>query len=291
MEVELRLAHKLEAVGQLASGIAHELNTPIQFVADSLKFLQDAFEDLGALVEGYRGVITGAGDAAALERTRQIEATADLEYLRGELPRAFERTFEGTRRVTTIVRAMKEFAHPGQGDKSGHDINQALRSTLVVSRNEYKYVADVETELGELPLVACHIGDLNQVFLNLIINAAHAIGDVVEGTDRKGRILIRTSVDDGHAVIAISDTGGGIPPEIRDRIFDPFFTTKAIGKGTGQGLAIARSIVVDKHHGTLTFDSEVGRGTTFVVRVPVGGGDEARAPAEEPPGADAKAAG
>jgi signal transduction histidine kinase len=271
MEVELRLAHKLEAVGQLAAGIAHELNTPIQFLADSVHFLQSSSEDVGGLVESLRALLRGASrdQPEVLEEMRRLEEAVDLAFLQKEVPRAFERTFEGTRRVTTIVRALKEFAHPDRREKSPANLNQALQNTLIVARNEYKYVAAVETEFGELPAVLCHVGDLNQVFLNLIVNAAHAIGDVVGTSGELGRIRIRTALDGGNVVITIADTGCGIPEAIAGRVYDPFFTTKEVGKGTGQGLAIARSIVVDKHQGDIAFQSEMGRGTTFTIRLPV----------------------
>jgi len=187
------------------------------------------------------------------------------------VPQAFDRTLEGVGRVAGIVRAMKEFAHPDQREQSSADLNKALLNTLTVARNEYKYVADLETDLGELPPVQCYLSDLNQVFLNLVVNAAHAIGEVIGDSEPKGRITVR-SRDLGERVeIAIADTGGGVPEAIRERIFDPFFTTKPVGQGTGQGLAIARSIVVDKHRGSLTFTSVAGQGTTFYIRLPVSG--------------------
>ena len=171
--------------------------------------------------------------------------------------------------MTSIVRAMKDFSHPHSDEKSPTDVNRALTSALMVSRNEYKYLADVETDFGTLPQVSCHAGELNQVFLNLIVNAAHAIGDAVEGTDRKGLIRVRTALEGDTVAIRIEDTGTGIPEDIRDRIFNPFFTTKPVGKGTGQGLAIAHSIITGKHGGTLTFESAMGRGTTFEIRLPI----------------------
>jgi two-component system NtrC family sensor kinase len=274
MEVELRLAHKLEAVGQLAAGIAHELNTPIQFLADSVHFLHTGSQDVQGVLELQREIIRelASGRPDLIARLEQAEEAADFEFLRKEVPRAFERVFEGTRRVTTIVRALKEFAHPDRREKMAADLNQALQSTLVVAGNEYKYIAEVETELGPIPPVLCHVGDLNQVFLNLIVNAAHAMEAVVKSAGQLGRIRISTAQEGAEVVIKIADTGCGIPPEIATRVFDPFFTTKEVGKGTGQGLAIARSIVVDKHQGTITFDSQVGRGTCFTIRLPVGGG-------------------
>jgi len=178
---------------------------------------------------------------------------------------------DGVARVATLVRAMKEFAHPDRKERAAADINAALLSTLTVARNELKYVAEVETEFGDLPLAVCNIGELNQVFLNLLVNAAHAIGDAVNGTGQKGVIRVRTSLEEDAVLISIADTGGGIPEDIRNKIFDPFFTTKESGRGTGQGLAIAHSVVVDKHGGTLTFASEVGKGTTFFIRLPLDG--------------------
>jgi signal transduction histidine kinase len=164
---------------------------------------------------------------------------------------------------------MKEFAHPDQREKSPSDLNKALQTTLTIARNEYKYVAEAEVDFGELPMVMCHISDLNQVFLNLLVNAAHAISDVKENDGDKGIIRARTRQCGNDVRIEISDTGCGIPEEIQGRVFDPFFTTKEVGRGSGQGLAIARSIVVDKHGGSLTFESEVGKGTTFIVLLPI----------------------
>ena len=273
MEVELRHAQKLEAVGRLAAGIAHEINTPIQFVGDNTRLLQECFAGIQGLIRKYEkleeAVAAGTTDSSLLQEIRQARETADLEYAEGEIPRALEQTLEGVDRVTTIVRAMKEFAHPDLKEKTAADINKALLSTLTVARNELKYVAEVQTDLGELPPVMCNISDLNQVFLNILVNAAHAIADVVKGTTEKGLIQVRTKHEDGAVLIAISDTGCGIPQDVRTRIFDPFFTTKEVGRGTGQGLAIARSIVVEKHRGTLTFESELGKGSTFFIRLPL----------------------
>lgn len=275
MEMELRLAQKLEAVGQLAAGIAHEINTPIQYVGDSVHFLKEAFQDLQLLCGHYQDACAALEplpeQAGLLAAVREAEETADLSYLQEHVPRAFERTLEGIAQVSRIVRAMKEFAHPDQRQKNPADLNKAILNTLIVAKNEYKYVAEVETDLRELPAVMCYIGDLSQVFLNLIVNAAHAIADNIGDDAAKGRIVIRTARMDDAVQISIADNGGGIPEDIRQRVFDPFFTTKPVGKGTGQGLAIARSIVVDKHGGSLTFDSQPGQGTTFFIRLPVEG--------------------
>jgi two-component system, NtrC family, sensor kinase len=277
-EIELRHAQKLEAVGQLAAGIAHEINTPIQFVGDSVHFLKEAYQQQCTLIERYRDALERLGRLGKtpdyeriVDASRQAEIDADLEYLTHNAPAVFDRCFDGIERITSIVGAMKEFAHPDQNEKSPADLNQALKNTITISRNEYKYVAEVEMEFGEIPAVACHLGALNQVFLNLLVNAAHAIADVVCDRDTKGTIRVRSIADGDWVRIEFEDSGTGIPEAIRNRIFDPFFTTKEIGKGSGQGLAIARSIVVDKHGGSLTFNTEVGKGTTFIVRLPVEG--------------------
>jgi signal transduction histidine kinase len=274
LESQLAQAQKLESIGQLAAGIAHEINTPVQFVGDNARFLQAAFGDLCGLLDAYgrlrRALAAGAVPPQALDEIDRLERAADLDYLMAELPAAAGQTIEGVNRVAGIVRALKEFAHPDRTEPVATDINQALLSTLTVARNEVKYVADVETELGALPLVVCRRGELNQVFLNIVVNAAQAIAEVVAREGGRGRLSVRTAAEDGSVVVAIGDTGGGIPEAIHGRVFDPFFTTKPVGRGTGQGLAIARS-VVHKHGGALTFQSEVGRGTTFFIRLPAGG--------------------
>ena len=275
VEIELRQAQKLEAVGRLASGVAHEINTPIQFVTDSVQFLKDATKDLLAFVdklrEVQRAVLADESAVDAANQATEAENDLDLAYLVENIPGAFERSLDGLERVATIVKSMKEFAHPDAKQMTAVDLNRAIESTLTMSRNEYKYVADIDLEFGELPMVQCHAGEVNQVILNIVVNAAHAIGDVVQGSDRRGRIAMRTRREGERVCIEIEDTGGGIPDAIRDRIFDPFFTTKEVGKGTGQGLAIARSVVVDKHGGELTCRSEVGKGTTFFIRLPIEG--------------------
>jgi PAS domain S-box-containing protein len=273
LEIELRHSQKLESVGRLAAGIAHEINTPIQFVGDNVTFMDEAFEDLLRLCETYQAIcLKGTRErltAEDLEAIAQAEEAADLAYLRESVPESIAATREGARRVAHIVQSMKRFAHPDRGERVPADINAALASTLTVAGNELKYVAQVQTEFGELPHVPCFISDLNQVFLNLLINAAHAIADVVGRSGERGSIRVRTGLDGDHVVISIADTGSGIPEHLRDRVFEPFFTTKAVGKGTGQGLALARSVIVDKHGGSLKFDSQPGQGTTFTIRLPL----------------------
>jgi signal transduction histidine kinase len=257
----------------LASGIAHEINTPIQFVSDSCFFVRESFAALFQLVRGYATLVDQAAKEGAppalLDNARALEEEADLAYLLSSIPKSIETMADGLARVAELVAGMKTFAHPDQKEKVMVDLNHALTSTLTIARNEYKYVADLETDLVELPNVLCHAGEVNQVILNVLVNAAHAIGDRVKGTEQRGRIVLRTRVEGDSVSISISDTGGGIPLAAQSRIFDPFFTTKEVGKGTGQGLAIARSVIVDKHGGQLTFETEIGKGTTFHIRLPI----------------------
>ena len=274
-EAELEHARKLEAVGQLAAGIAHEINTPAQYVGDGVYFLKEVFESYQQLQAKYCSAVEmleRAGEATELvSAIRELEHELDLDYLRANVPGSFERCIDGITRISTIVRAMKEFSHADQREKTSADLNQALQSTLIIARNEYKYVANLETDFGDLPPVLCHVSDLNQVFLNLIVNAAHAIGDVVGHEGQMGQIRVSTRQDGDWVLIEITDSGTGIPQSIQGRIFDPFFTTKEVGKGSGQGLAIARSIIVDKHCGSLTFKTDAGSGTTFTIRLPMDG--------------------
>jgi signal transduction histidine kinase len=267
-EVELRLAQKLQSVGQLAAGVAHEINTPMQFVGDNLEFVREAFEDLIELVDAYRAARPHISDEQIAGALLRAEEDADLEYLRVHVAGATDRALEGVRRVSGIVRAMKAFSHPDRTEKTAVDVNAAIENTLVVAHNEYKLVADVVTELGAIPTVLGHGGELSQVLLNLVVNAAHAIEDVVRGTENKGTIRVASRLEDDAILVTVSDSGGGIPESIRERIFDPFFTTKDVGRGTGQGLAIARS-AVERHGGRIWFESETGRGTTFVLRLPL----------------------
>lgn len=267
MQIELQQAQRLESVGRLAAGIAHEINTPIQYIGDNMRFLEDAFAEICGLLKSCRDSCVSGAD---LENVRLALGTLDADYLLSEIPTAVSQTLEGIGRVAAIVRAMKEFSHRGSGEKTLVDINQAIESTVTVSRNEWKYVADVETRLDRtLPQVTCLPGEMKQVLLNLIVNAAHAIADSVGESGTKGLITVSTTRWRESLEIRVTDTGTGIPERLRDRIFEPFFTTKPVGKGTGQGLAISRSVVVDKHGGTIHFETEPGKGTTFVVRIPL----------------------
>jgi len=274
---QLHQAQKLESVGQLAAGIAHEINTPIQYVGDNVRFLKDSFQDLMSLMTTYEDLFSDVkGNPLYDERLKKVEMAveqSDAGYLFMEIPKAIEQTLEGVARVATLVSAMKEFSHPGTKDKIPLDLNHAISSTVTVARNEWKYVADLETDFDlSLPLISCLPGEFNQVILNLIINSAHAIADVIKkGEAEKGKIVVQTKNCLEWVEIRIQDTGSGIPQDVRARIFDPFFTTKEIGKGTGQGLAIARSVIVDKHGGSIHFETEEGKGTTFIIHLPRNG--------------------
>ena len=275
-EMEQSHSQKLEAVGRLAAGIAHEINTPIQFIGDNTRFLLNSFQDELRLLRKYEKLQEMAAQepsqAALLAEISATRTEIEWPYLEEEIPRAIGQMLEGLGRVSAIVRGMKEFSHVDRSnEKSPGDINRALESTLIVARNELKYVAEVETDFAELPSVVCYLGDLNQVFLNLLVNAAHAIEEQMKISGKKGTIRVSTRQDGECVEISISDTGSGIPEDARNKIFEPFFTTKAVGKGTGQGLALARAMVVDKHAGTLTYRTEIGKGTTFFVRLPLQG--------------------
>ena len=276
MELELRQAQKLESVGRLASGIAHEINSPVQFVSHSCTFLDEASQELIDLVQARRAAIDAlaCGDITVpqlVERMRTLDERADVDDLFTSIPEASKLVLGGLERVTGIVRAMKEFAYADQPHQTPSDLNRAIQNTLTVTNNEYKYVADTQVSLGSLPPVTCHVGEINQAILNIIVNAAHAIEDAHRGTGKRGCISIATSVDGPDAMISIADNGCGIPAAIVEKIYDPFFTTKEIGRGSGQGLAIARAVIVEKHHGRLDVTSQVGVGTTFTIRLPIEG--------------------
>ncbi|HET7506268.1 MAG TPA: ATP-binding protein [Kofleriaceae bacterium] len=275
LELELQQAQKLESIGRLAAGVAHEINTPVQFVSDSVQFLQQSYSDLFPLLERYQRLRGAAASipalAAAASEVGSAEADADLSYLAEHIPKAAERAMDGLARVATIVRSMKQFARADASDKAPADLNQALAATLVIARHEYCAVADIDLQLADLPLVVCHLGQLNQVFLNLIVNAAHSIAELAQRSPGRGRITVSSRQDGDRVKISIADTGAGIPSAIQHRVFEPFFTTKGVGKGTGQGLSIARGIVVDKHGGSLTFESEPDHGTIFTVALPIAG--------------------
>lgn len=274
LQGELLQAQKLESIGQLAAGIAHEINTPTQYVSDNTRFLQSEFENVVRVIEEYELMLsTTECDLSRddrIARVNELREELDFEFLRSEIPLAITQSLDGIDRIARIVRAMKDFSHPGTEGKEPADINKAIESTTTVCRTRWKYVADLELELDPgLPHVPCLVAEFNQVILNLIVNAADAISERFgEGGDQ-GRITIRSRVDGDAVEIAVQDNGGGIPDSVIGRVFDPFFTTKGVGKGTGQGLSISRDVIVKQHGGAISCTAEPGEGTTFLVRLPL----------------------
>ncbi|MDQ6996064.1 MAG: ATP-binding protein [Mariprofundus sp.] len=276
-EHQLQMGKKLESMGELAAGIAHEINTPMQYIGDNVRFLKDGFNAMLQLVTYYHGVIREIRQGEQLSKHRlsdiaQAEQDADIDFLREEAPMAVAQTLEGVAQVSKLVGAMKELSHPGTGEKIPIDINKAIENAVTVSRNEWKYVAEIVMTLDpELPMVH-GFSEINQVFLNIIVNAAQAIEEMhAEDDHGKGKIHITTSCEDGTVEIRISDSGPGIVAEQQGMIFDPYFTTKAPGKGTGQGLAISHQIVCNRLGGRLFVESALEQGTSFIIELPVNG--------------------
>jgi predicted ATPase/signal transduction histidine kinase len=276
LEIELRHAQKMESVGQLAAGVAHEINTPIQFVGDNLTFLGTAFADLCRVVEAFRAAMPAPGVqlpqelAARWSHALAVADEADLDYLLGDVPDALSQTRDGVARVARIVRAMKASAYPTGEQRSQTDLNELVRNTLIIANGEFKEVADVRDELEDVPPIWAYPGDLQQVVLNLVVNASQAIAEAVAAGGPRGCITVRSRREDGDVVLEVADTGVGIPPEIAGRVFEQFFTTKPPGVGTGQGLSLAYYLVHDRHGGSITFTSRPGVATTFTVRLPIG---------------------
>jgi signal transduction histidine kinase len=278
-QTRLLQASKLESVGLLAAGIAHEINTPAQFIGSNIDFLDESFADvrqlMAAVAEWTKVRNNGGDNRLAGDKISAIMEKIDWPYLNEEIPAAIRQSKDGIRRISTIVQAMKEFSHPSAKEMVKTNLNNLLQTTVIVASNEWKYVADMESDLDpQLPPTACLAAEMGQVFLNILVNAAHAVaGRIGASSEKKGRIRIASRQRGDQVEIRISDSGTGIPEEIRGRIFDPFFTTKAVGKGTGQGLAIAHDVVTQKHGGTLTFESQTGEGTTFVICLPIEQGE------------------
>jgi PAS domain S-box-containing protein len=272
LETHVRLSQKLESVGRLAAGIAHEINTPLQYVGDNIYFLKEAFESLYDLLSREKQTLAdrcGERDGQLLQLIRDLEAKVDLDYTVQTVRGALSRTADGINAVNRIVAALTELAHPVQGIKTRTDINALIKTALVLTRNEYRTIAEIETNFEDVPEPLVQKNELCQVLINLIVNAAHAI-DAAKRQDRRvGTIRIETRADDNLVSIRVADNGCGIPKAALDKIFDPFFTTKEVGKGTGQGLALARATVVDKHGGYISVDSAPGIGTTFTILLPI----------------------
>lgn len=275
IETQLLQSNKLEAIGQLAAGVAHEINSPLQYVGDNLKFLNKSFVGLLNMLDiferGSKNIDNRNFLIETIKQAEELGRTIKLPFLLEQMPKALEQSLAGVERVSRIVQSMKAFSHPGTGNKMPANINKAIENTVTVSRNEWKYDCDLKLDLDmTLPDVPCFESEFNQVILNLIVNAADALREAKENNKiESGEITIRTSHDTDYAVIKVEDNGTGIPPEIRNRVFDPFFTTKEVGKGTGQGLPISHSIIVEKHGGLLYFESEQDKGTTFIIKIPL----------------------
>ena len=273
---KLERTQMLQNLGKLTAGVAHEINTPIQFIGDNLQFLSDGFDDLLSLLEEYEKIPMDVDESGAAnnqnERILSAKAKADLDFFTKEVPKAIAQSIDGIKRVSSMISAMRDFSHIDERRFDRADLNKAIKSTIVILRNEIKYVADVETDLDDdLPAVMCCKDEVQQVFLNLIINAAHSIGDCISDGGERGVIKVSSGVQEEYAVFTISDTGKGISPDIREKIFEPFFTTKNSSQGTGQGLSIVRSVVIEKHEGKLELESTEDVGTTFKIYIPIEG--------------------
>jgi len=276
-QTQLLQAKKLESVGQLAAGIAHEINTPVQFIGSNIEFIGTSFGDIKGLINAVIDLLDAIANGAAIEARVKtctaLLADIDWPYLDEEIPSAIKQSQEGIKRISTIVQAMKEFSHPSSREMVKNDLNKLIQTTIIVTSNEWKYFAEIRTDLDPaLPEVFCLADELGQVFLNVLVNAAHAIEEKTKGEAevKKGVISISTRQDLDMVEIRIADTGSGIGEDIKGRVFDPFFTTKVVGKGTGQGLAIAHNVITQKHDGTITFTSDPGHGTVFIIRLPLG---------------------
>lgn len=268
------ISQKLESIGQLAAGIAHEINTPMQFIGDNTKFLKDTVINLSNYLIEIQNLYNDCPietSAAVKEKIESLKAVFDIDYLLEELPRSLEQTESGIRRVTSLIKAMKDFAHPGIKEKSYSNINQGIEVTAEISKNEWKYIADLKLHLApNLPLVYCLQNELNQVILNMIVNSAHSIQEKNgKGASERGEIIIETYQEGASAIIIVEDTGMGIKESVINKIFDPFFTTKEVGKGTGQGLAIVHDLIVNKHGGAINVNSSYGAGTKFTIKIPI----------------------
>jgi signal transduction histidine kinase len=273
-EAQSALSQKMEAIGQMAAGIAHEINTPIQYVGDNLRFLQKTIFRFEEVMNAYQSLELETGhiiQQAQLDKVEDVKKRTRIEHYLSESTVAVNESLEGVERVRKIVMAMREFSHPSDREKKMADINHGIETTVAISRNEWKYSAELVTNLDpNLPAVFCQIDEINQVILNMIVNAVQAIQEKhPPESGEKGTITISTYKIENQIAIKIQDTGIGIPEDIRKRIFDPFFTTKGVGKGTGQGLSLAHQIIVQKHKGKIYVDSNVGEGTTFTIELPI----------------------
>lgn len=292
LEEQLSRAQKLESLGQLAAGVAHEINTPMQFVGDNLDFLSDCSDEMFRVVDAYLQLLDELEIPCSWEprisELKQLAEECHYDHRRSQMPAAIEESREGVRRTVKIVRAMKDFSHPGAVEMKNESLNHLVESTIAISRNRWKHVAEVKLELAaDLPDAPMLASEINQVLLNLVVNASDAVASKsADKEDTLGKIVVRTYSDDDHVMVEVQDDGCGIPEEIKSKVFDPFFTTKDVGKGTGQGLAIAHNVVVNMHHGEVDVESTPGIGTTFIVKLPIHG--DAASELHDQPGEDAR---
>lgn len=275
-QAELLQSQKLQSIGQLAAGIAHEINTPAQYVGSNVDFITDCFDDLMNAIRTCENLLNHEDNELSPAIVRQALTVAlekaDLEYIKAEMPSALDACKDGIQRISNIVVAMKNFAYKGNGQLEPFDIQPLIESTIEISRNEWRFIADLETDYDpNLIQIKGMKDELGQVLLNLIVNAAHAIEDGQSDSQEKGSIRVLTEQSGNWAVIRVIDDGCGIPDSVKEKIFDPFFTTKEVGRGSGQGLAIAYNVITEKHGGELRVESEVGKGTTFILRLPIAG--------------------
>ncbi|MCK5566164.1 MAG: PAS domain-containing protein [Planctomycetes bacterium] len=275
LQRELDRTQMIQNLGRLAAGIAHEINTPIQYIGDNIRFFSDSFGQVAELLDHYsrlsEAAVNGKMDDELLGKISSVQERNDIEFLVEEVPQAIEQTLDGINHVAKLVSAMRDFSHIDERRKMASDLNKAIENSIVISHNELKYVADVEKELdASIPSVCCCVDDINQVLLNLLINSAHSIeGKLASSDAKRGLVTVKSWAEGADVLISVTDTGSGIEQKLQERIFDPFFTTKEAGKGTGQGLAFVRSVIVEKHGGKVELQSEKGVGTTFTIRLPI----------------------
>ncbi len=275
LQRELDRTQMIQNLGRLAAGIAHEINTPIQYIGDNIRFFSDSFGQFSELLDHYsrlsEAAVSGKIDDELLDKISSAQERSDIEFLIEEVPQAVEQTLDGINHVAKLVSAMRDFSHVDERRKMPSDLNKAIDNSIVISHNELKYVADVKRELDvSIPSVCCCVDDINQVLLNLLINSAHSIEEkLASSEDKRGLVTVKSWAEGTDVLISVTDTGAGIEQKLQERIFDPFFTTKGAGKGTGQGLAFVRSAIVEKHGGKLELQSEEGLGTTFTIRLPI----------------------
>ncbi|MFZ6871226.1 ATP-binding protein [Undibacterium sp. Di27W] len=260
---QLLQSEKLASIGQLAAGVAHEINNPIGYIFSNFATLENYIKDLFSIIQAYESAEPHIASASIKNELIEIKEDKELSFLKEDIPELVQQSREGIERVRKIVQDLKDFSRvDSQQEWQWANIHVGIDSTLNIVNNEIKYKADVIKEYGKIPDVECLSSQINQVIMNLVVNASHAI------TAERGKITIRTSCDDEHVFIEVSDNGSGIPKEIINRIFDPFFTTKSIGKGTGLGLSLSYGII-QKHHGKITVNSDIGIGTSFLISLPI----------------------